>query len=367
MELTSGERIIRCLTGEPIDHVPFAVFGVCWNPWQSTIARWQDELGNPDLDYGKRIGAEEGCHFVPLHYGVFPHFPREIVAEDDQTITVRTEFGVVKRDLKCGTGAMADWVDYPVHSPEEWRKLKAERLIIERDDRLEDIDWDALRAKDAAGAAIQVGVFPFGVFGTVRDLIGVESFLMWTYDHPDVIRDMMEHLTSLWLWLYGRIAQEVQIDHIHIWEDMSGKQGSLISPAMVEEFMMPCYDRIAEFAKKNGVRVVSVDTDGDCSELVPIMMNHGINMFYPFEVQAGNDIREFRKLYPELGIVGGLDKNALAKGREEIDVEIEKARWMLQNGGRYVPGFDHLIPPNVPWENMEYAARQLRELCMESK
>lgn len=63
-------------------------------------------------------------------------------------------------------------------------------------------------------------------------------------------------------------------------------------------------------------------------------------------------------------LVGGLDKNALALGRAEIDAEVEKARWMLENGGRYIPGFDHLIPPNVPWNNMLYAARALRAPCL---
>jgi len=37
---------------------------------------------------------------------------------------------------------------------------------------------------------------------------------------------------------YEQLAPHVQIDMIHIWEDMSGKQGSLISPAMIEAFMM---------------------------------------------------------------------------------------------------------------------------------
>ena len=365
MRLSSGERIARCLTGQPIDRVPFGVFGVCWNPWGSTMQRWREEAGNPKLDYLRTIGADDDCPVLPLHYGVFPHFPREVLAEDAETITERTEFGVVKRDLKTGSGALADWVDYPVHTPDEWRHLKAERLIIEREDRFEKIDWSVWRNYDADGKAIQAGTFPFGMFGTVRDLVGVETMLYWTHDHPEVIHDMMEHLTSLWLRLYERVAREVQIDHIHIWEDMSGRQGSLIGPAMVEEFMMPCYDRIATFAKAHGVRIVSVDTDGNCSELVPLMMKHGINMFLPFEVQAGNDIREFRRCYPELGIVGGLNKNALAIGREAIDAEVDKARWMIRNGGRYIPGFDHLIPPNVPWNNMEYAARVLKDLCYE--
>ncbi len=131
---------------------------------------------------------------------------------------------------------------------------------------------------------------------------------------------------------------------------------------MVREFMMPCYDRIAAFAASAGVRLVSVDTDGDCDELVPVMMAHGINTFFPFEVQAGNDIFAYRRQYPMLGIIGGLDKRALAAGKDEIDHEIARARRMLEQG-RYIPGFDHAIPPDVPWENYRYAAECMKEVC----
>ena len=41
-----------------------------------------------------------------------------------------------------------------------------------------------------------------------------------------------------------------------------------------------------------------------------------------------------------------------------VDAEVEKAAAMLRLG-RYVPAFDHLIPPDVPWENVEYAANQI--------
>jgi len=158
------------------------------------------------------------------------------------------------------------------------------------------------------------------------------------------------------------VAAEVQIDHIHIWEDMSGRQGSLLSPAMVESFMMPCYDRIRDFAVAHGVRVVSVDTDGDCSELVPLMMDHGVNMFFPFEVQAGNDIREYRRLYPELGITGGLDKRCMAGTEAAVREEIERCEEMLRHG-RFVPAFDHLIPPDAKWPLYKMAAEGVKELC----
>ena len=179
---------------------------------------------------------------------------------------------------------------------------------------------------------------------------------------PDMIKDMMRHLTQLWISLWRRAVEEVPIGRIHIWEDMSGRQGSLISPKMVEEFMMPCYDRIAEFARECGARVMSVDTDGNVSELVPLFIRHGVNLIYPFEVQAGNDILEYRRKYPRLGILGGLDKRALARDRAAIDREIEKARRMVKYG-RYIPCFDHLIPPDVPWGNYCYAAEKMRDVC----
>ena len=153
----------------------------------------------------------------------------------------------------------------------------------------------------------------------------------------------------------------VQIDHIHLWEDMSGKQGSLISMDMVEEFMMPSYDRITAFAASHNVPIFSVDTDGRCDELVETMGKHGVNAFMPFEVQAGNDIEWYRKTYPDLGIMGGLDKTALAHDFKAINKEISRAEKMIASGG-YVVGFDHLIPPDVSWKNFEYAVTEIKKI-----
>jgi uroporphyrinogen decarboxylase len=210
-------------------------------------------------------------------------------------------------------------------------------------------------------APLQVGVFPWGVFGTARDLLGVERLLMSFCDDPEMLLDMMESCVTLWLALYERVAVRVRIDHIHIWEDMSGKQGSMISMRMVEEFMMPQYDRIADFARRHEVPVLSVDSDGRVDELLPVMVRHGVNAFLPFEAQAGNDIEEVRRQFPKLGILGGLDKNALARGKQEIHAELDRAQRMFAASG-YVAGFDHSIPPNVSWENYRYFVENLERI-----
>ncbi|MFZ2656266.1 MAG: uroporphyrinogen decarboxylase family protein [Victivallales bacterium] len=357
-----GERIVRCLTGGEIDRVPFGV-GLGWNPW-GIYESWKRDSGKGELDIAEELKKDKSFALPALESGLFPSFEEMKIKETDELVILKDRQGITKCCRK-DAASMPEFLDYPVKTPDDWEKLKQERFVIGDKKRVIQ-DWNDFKARlKETGESVQVGVFPYGVFGAVRDLTGVENLLTGFYDHPEMIRDMMNHLTSLWLSLWEITAKEVQIDHIHIWEDMSGRQGSLISPAMVEEFMMPCYDRIADFAKSHNVRIVSVDTDGDCSELVPLMMKHGVNMFFPFEVQAGNDILEYRKKYPGLGIMGGLDKRVLSGTLAEVDVEIEKAEAMISKG-RYVPMFDHLIPPDAKWNNFKYAAEKIKFLCESS-
>ena len=76
-----------------------------------------------------------------------------------------------------------------------------------------------------------LGYYPdVGVFGRVRWLLGDEDGLAAFYTMPDLAHDIMEHVTSLYLTVFEKVAQEVRVDVVHIWEDMCGRQGPLISP-----------------------------------------------------------------------------------------------------------------------------------------
>jgi uroporphyrinogen decarboxylase len=362
--MAPGERVVRCLQGRPIDRVPFGV-GIGWFPWGQTLERWRSETGDASLDPGVTLGYDRSFASPTVHAGFLPAFEPEVLEARDGFVIHRDPLGIIKRDRADGL-SMPEFLEHPVRGPADWLKLKDERLDPETPGRLaEDLAAFASRVHQT-GEAVQVGAFPYGVFGTPRDLLGVERLLTSFYDEPEMVADMMQHLTGLWLSVWDRIADETPIDHIHIWEDMSGRQGSLISPRMVERFMMPCYDRIAEFARSRNVPIVSVDTDGDCSRLVPIFMRHGINMMFPFEVQAGNDIRKVRRDYPRLGIIGGLDKRVETLTGPAGAAQVQLARDMAA-AGRYVPGFDHLIPPDVPWDAFRDIAEAIRDVCLTTK
>ena len=358
--MTNRQRIICTLQGGSADRAPFGV-GLGFVPWGSTLDRWREESGVRDLSVPEYFGFDDGFVRVPAEYGPWPHFPAKVVSEDDQFVTTSDYRGLTVRNRRDGE-SIPEFLDYPVKCPDDWARYKAERLRFDADERLAGLD-EFIATQATVDAPVQVGVYPWGVFGTPRDLLGAEELLVGFYTEPDLIRDMMETYTDLWLRVYAAVADRITIDHIHIWEDMSGRNGSLISMAMVEDFMMPSYDRITAFAREHDIPLVSVDSDGLVNELVPTMMRHGVNVFFPFEVQAGNDVLEYRKAYPALGIIGGLDKNALAESapQEAMHRELDKAERMLACGG-YIPGCDHLIPPNVPWRKWVFFMDSLKRL-----
>jgi uroporphyrinogen decarboxylase len=174
---------------------------------------------------------------------------------------------------------------------------------------------------------------------------------------------MMDTYTDMVIAIWEKMVKDVDFDLIECWEDMASKNGSLISPRTFREFMTPNYQKIAAFAKQHGITVILVDSDGYIDDLAELMVEAGVTAMYPFEVGAGCDIREVRKRYPELGIVGGLNKQVMAHGQNEIDREIAKVRDYIKLT-RYIPGPDHFVLSDVSWDNYCYFFERLRQVVL---
>ena len=103
--LTRGERWVRCLTGQPIDHVPFGN-GIGWYTWGETEAKWKEEQGVTELPYARQLKFEDPhCAYPALDYLFCPAFEREILSEDETTSTVREPNGVVQAIEAADPGA----------------------------------------------------------------------------------------------------------------------------------------------------------------------------------------------------------------------------------------------------------------------
>jgi uroporphyrinogen decarboxylase len=162
--------------------------------------------------------------------------------------------------------------------------------------------------------------------------------------------------------LYDDVLGQVSLDYCYVWEDMAYKNGPLVSPNHFKKHFLPCYKRLTNFLRDHGIDVVMVDCDGDVYSLLPLFLEGGANYLFPMEVAAGMDICKVRDLYPDLVIGGGMDKQQIARGKDAIDKELEKVEYMMNQGGRWFPHVDHLVDPQISWENFLYYRKQLKAI-----
>ena len=370
MELTHKERFVRLFNGESVDRAPFYLV---MRPSIQAIDRWVSEgldleLSGTDAesraeardDIRDMFGFDTNRGFLlPVNGFVWPEFEETVIDETEESVYRRTKWGGVKRGMK-DVGRMLLQEEPAVTDWESWEPFKA-RLRADTPGRFP-VEWaEVYSAARSSDLPVYTGDLPIGFFGAPRELLGTEGTCTMFYDMPDLMNDILDTLCELWIDLYSEVYRRAPFDYFFIWEDMCYKNGPLISPEVFRAFLLPRYKRFISSLKELGCKLIMVDSDGDVRKLVPLWIEGGVNITFPWETQFGLDITKVRGDFPSIGMIGGINKSSLALGRSKIDEELQKIPWMLERGG-YIPGLDHETPPEVGWDDFKYFCERLRDL-----
>ncbi len=326
---------------------------------------WPSQGFPLDADVRRQLDMDVTQTLVNVNLLFSPMFDVRVVAEDDERFEYIDIDGVRRIFLKK-EATIPTAMGYPIRDRASWEQLKAERL---RRDNIRDrfpANWSDLVAEyRRRDYPLALGGYPHGFFGTLVHLMGYEELFVNFYDQPELIHDILDTFTDLWIAVYEEVLKDVEVDHIQIWEDISAGTGSMVSPALIREFMLPRYKRLTDFVKSKGIKHVFVDTDGDCFDLIPLFLEGGATGMYPMEASCGMDIVKVRKTFPRLQMMGGVPKAEIARGPARIDEILEPVAAVLKTGG-YIPFGDHFIPPDVSWQNFRYYRHQLERLIRRS-
>jgi len=356
--MTDRERFLGCMRYEPIDRAPFrGAFGA----WPETMQRWREEGSEAPNAPSFQMDRWEwhGGWFFPN-----PPFEREVVEEDEHTILYINREGILMRERKdLPHSSMPQFVRFPVETREDFRRFWQERMQPDLSARIGP-DWRerlaAYRERDFP--LIIIADRWGGFFGPIRNMTGVEKLCLLFYDDPAFVEEMMDAIVDLIIAVMDQVLDCTDIDVFGFWEDMAYKTSSLLGPDMARRYMLPRYRRVVDFLRSRGVEFFCLDSDGDISSLIPIWMDAGINILYPFEVQAGMDVARVRQEYGgDLRMWFGIDKRAVAKGPEAIDAELARVQSVVDLGG-YVPGMDHSFPPDVSFQNYCYYMEKVQTI-----
>ncbi len=359
--------------------------------WLEAIERWQKEglpkeahplrvvsLGQDRTEYLpvynlSRCGRP---YFNPPYYvSIVPWFPRTVIEDEGETQVIRDEDGILYRVSKTNPSVLPQYLEYPVrdratwnrykklldpHTPERWpagwERIDLTKTMYDHDPALHGRPWNE---RD-----FPLGMTSLSLMGLPRNFMGLENYSLALYEDPLLVEEMAEHM----LWWNLEMAKKVfeagiRLDFCYLWEDICYRSGPLFSPAMMRRIMVPRWKTFTDFLRSHGVPVILVDCDGNVEEFLPLVLEGGLNGLLPFEVAAGNDLLAVRRKYGRnLILFGGIDKRALAAGREAIDAELQRAAGPLLAQGGYFPMLDHYAPPDIPFENYLYYKMRLKSL-----
>ncbi len=378
-DLNPRTRFIHHALFEPVDRPPqIETHGF----WPQTVQRWHNEGLPKHVRHRCQLAEfepgditieeyfQQEVYSWPPFIGsaaqtpFWPLFDRTILEEDEQYIVFRDPNGVVYRNVKQGR-SMPQFLKFPVENRTDWEKLK-DRLNPNIEER-----YKAAQKAAQKGYNRRTELIPFvvcGAYGMPRNLFGEENLSYLYYDDPELLREILDTWLRFYIEYTRRFTAIIDFDFVYFWEDMAYKTGPLAGPALACEFIFPYYRELIAEMKNMDLKVFSLDTDGNAKILMDGFIEAGINNFLPCEIAADMEPEWLSDRYGKrCSIQGGIDKRALMKGKKEIEMEVMRKVPRLLGRGGYVPGVDHAVPNDIPFENFCYLVELLRNLAREIK
>ena len=218
---------------------------------------------------------------------------------------------------------------FPVHDDEHkvikdianWREcIKVPELIFP------DAMWDGMRGGlvDTINTEEQLVTlfYPVGLFERAHYLMGIEETLMNLLEEPEEMHELLDVLTDFEIGYAEQVCSHWPIEAVFHHDDWGTQKNSFMSPAMFEEFFVPRYKKIYDTYRKLGVKYIIHHNDSYCANLVPQMIEMGIDVWQG--VLSVNDIPALIEKYGDkIAFMGGIDNGIVdrcdwtAEGVEE--------------------------------------------------
>lgn len=299
-------------------------------------------------------------------------FPQEQIGTEGEYEVIRNRDGAVVKRFAGQTGVEMP-VRYPLGSAADWGKLR-ERLkpAIERVDvgyygdyfvehrgsgNLQELRraWERL-----AGTDTYVMLNVLGPYETLLPKVGDDRLLIamaegqaWV---PDAFAQAAEMICETCQALFDN---GIKPDGAFIGEDLAYKNGPLFSPAMYEAILSHPHRKLFDFFHQNHVDVF-LHCDGNLWELLPMLVEEGIDALNPLETRAGMDLWEVLAAFPGLTAMGGLSVDAMqAEDVSILDAELDRMFAVAGSTNRCIYHVDHSVPPSVSLERYRHVIGRL--------
>lgn len=366
-KMSSRERVRRAIRKQIPDRVPQHD-----SLWAETVSLWEEQGHLP-----KNADVLEFFSFDLrlVHFDSGFMIETEDLGEDEEFITRKNSYGAVARFKKSGY-VLAEMLDYPIKNRADWDTIKGR--LTWHPDRFAltgfysfnpqwtppDQNWTRKMAgvKKYRDSGYYLALYMYDVFEATWRKLGHERAFMMMLQEPGWMREMFEAQIDLLVESYTEMMKlGIEVDGFFMASDIALKTGMMFSPRAYRELCFPCLKRLCDFLHANGVDMI-FHCDGDFREVLPFLIEAGVDCIQPLEVHAGMDVRELKpKFGRDLAFMGNIGHDEMLLPDDEMESLIAEKVTVAKEGGGYIYYSDHSVPPDIPFEKYSRVLELVRK------
>jgi uroporphyrinogen decarboxylase len=212
----------------------------------------------------------------------------------------------------------------------------------------------------AAGDTLVVGYNELTLYERAELLLGTTDFLIATALHSDPLERLLDVITMYQLRLTEAILRS-GVSGIRFTDDWGTQISMFISPIQWIKLIKPRLKQLYDLVHQYDAFVFQ-HSCGHIEEIVPDLIEIGVDVLDPCQPQA-NDIFEWKRKYGDcLSFMGGLDTQGYLSLGEPSDVKkhVKEVVQIMGRGGGYIAAPSHSI--TIPESNRQAMLEALSEI-----
>ncbi len=308
-------------------------------------------LGAFTTYFPKYIGPEFNAKFEQNHFFIWGIKPVEIRVANATDIIFHKDPPL----YNCDSISDLRKYDFP---KTEWFDFDTYKIVTEAIDQKYE-DQREIKAKDIKNtdrfflntyylnSIFMTSIFLRGIDKMLMDLIGNSKYAEALICN---IGEFMLEFCKKNLFSIGN-----KIDVYGIWDDIATQDSLVISPYIWRKFYKPWYKKVIEVAKKYNL-YICFHICGNCSEVIPDLIDMGVDILDPVQVSAKNmQLEKLKKNFgKDICFHGGLDAQRLIPmgNPERIEKEVKRVKGLFDGDGGIILGPSHYITADTPLENV---------------
>jgi uroporphyrinogen decarboxylase len=187
----------------------------------------------------------------------------------------------------------------------------------------------------------------FTLFERLWCLIGYENAFTGFYCRKKEIAYLLEGITEFNVEMSKKVVELGLVDGLRTGDDLGSQRGMLISPEMFRKFLKEKYARMWKVYKNKNLPVFH-HSDGDISEIIPELIDIGLDVLIPIQPEVLYPEKIVKAFGKSLSFMGGISTQETLpfKSPQEVRNEIVERIKVLGQYGGYIISPSEVNPIN---------------------